>query len=344
MSGKKEFFKTENIVGVLFFLFALAFPMFSSAYEVDNFTGFYIVILMSLSLSLIWGFTGIFSFGQAAFYGIGAYTYGIISLMNDNSNFTLIGILAGILVPGIVAGILGYFMFYGGISDIFIGIITMCVSIVLQTFMVQTSGPEWKIAGVALGGYNGLNNIPAIHIGDYALTGIPFYFVVVIIVMCIYIAFRKLEKSKWGYTLFGVRESKMRSELFGYNTAKIQTIVFGISGALAGLGGVLFAAHSAYVVPDTLSTATSTLVVVMVATAGRKNVTGAVVMTLLYSWFSQYLATTGSQYSQIILGVLLVVVIVFVPDGILVALFRKSDELIQRISGRRMEAEYGKKQ
>ena len=340
---KKNFLKTENIVGILFFLFAFTFPLFSSAYAVDNFTGFYIVAIMSLSLSLIWGFTGIFSFGQAAFYGIGAYAYGIISLMNSERNLTLVGILAGVLIPGIIAGILGYFMFYGGISDIFVGIITMCISIVLQTFMIQTSGPEWNIGGVALGGYNGLNNIPPIRIGSYSFTAIPFYFVVVGIVFVLYICFRKLEKSKWGYTLFGVRESKMRSELFGYNTAKIQTIVFAISGAIAGLGGVLFASHSAYVVPDTLSTATSTLVVVMVATAGRKNVTGAIVMTLLYSWFSQFLATTGSQYSQIILGILLVTVIVFVPDGILVAMFRKTDELVNGIRKKKVEVEYGRK-
>ncbi len=321
---------SENITALAVLLFALIFPMFQTAYKVDQFTGFYVTCLLSFSIILIWGYTGIFSFGQAAFYGIGAYTYAIISLSSDK-NLTILAAIVGIAIAGIFALVLGYFMFYGGVNEIFTGIITLCVSIVCETFIVQTSGPEWKILGVWIGGYNGLNNIPRLQIGDQLLTGNALYFLVVAIVFLVYLAFRKLTHSNMGYALFGVRESKQRSELFGYKTAKIQTLAFGASGALAGLGGVLFSAWSGYVVPSTLSVDNSTVAVVMVALAGRKNVTGALIMTLIYSYFTHELAASGNIYSNVILGILLVLIVMFMPEGALVELFNKIDALFAKI-------------
>lgn len=321
---------SENITALAVLVFALIFPMFQTAYKVDQFTGFYVTCLLSFSIILIWGYTGIFSFGQAAFYGIGAYTYAIISLSSDK-NLTILAAIVGIAIAGLFALVLGYFMFYGGVNEIFTGIITLCVSIVCETFIVQTSGPEWKILGVWIGGYNGLNNIPRLQIGDLKLTGNTLYFVVIAIVFLVYLAFRKLTHSNMGYALFGVRESKQRSELFGYKTAKIQTLAFGASGALAGLGGVLFSAWSGYVVPSTLSVDNSTVAVVMVALAGRKNVTGALIMTLIYSYLTHELAASGNIYSNVILGVLLVLIVMFMPEGALVELFKKIDALFAKI-------------
>ena len=78
---KKIRFKlsTEKVSALIFFVFAILFPMYSTLYQVDNFSNFYITVFVSFSIVLIWGFTGIFSFGQAAFYGMGAYTYAILS-------------------------------------------------------------------------------------------------------------------------------------------------------------------------------------------------------------------------------------------------------------------------
>ncbi|MBP3198499.1 MAG: hypothetical protein J6N21_16035 [Butyrivibrio sp.] len=315
---------TENLVAIAMLLFTVLFPIFNSAYKVDQFTGFYITCFLTFSIVLIWGYTGIFSFGQAAFYGIGAYTYAIISLCSDK-NLTIVAALAGTLIAGIAATLLGYFIFYGGVDEIFTGIITLCVSIILETFIVQTSGPEYKILGVWIGGYNGLNSIPKLQIGDFYLTDISLYFFVAAIVFAIYLAFRYMTHSNIGYALFGIRESKTRSELFGFKTAKLQTLTFGVSGAIAGLGGVLFSAWSGYVVPSTLSVGNSTIAVVMVALAGRKNITGALIMTVIYSFITQKLAASGNVFSDVILGIGLVLIVMFMPDGLLEELFKKVD-------------------
>lgn len=328
---------TENVTAILVLLFAILFPFFNSAYKVDQFTGFYITCLLSFSIVLIWGYTGIFSFGQAAFYGIGAYTYAIVSLCSDK-NLTFLAALLGIVIAGLFATILGYFIFYGGVNEIFTGIITLCVSIVLETFIVQTSGPEYKILGVWIGGYNGLNNIPKLHIGNFTFSNIFMYILVLVVVFGMYLVFRKLTHSNAGYALFGVRESKARSELFGYKTAKIQTIVFGLSGALAGLGGVLFSAWSGYVVPSTLSVGNSTVAVVMVALAGRKNVTGALIMTLLYSFITHKMAASGNIWSNVILGVLLVLIVMFLPEGALVEMFNRVDALFGKLVAKKKAA------
>ena len=135
--------------------------------------------------------------------------------------------------------------------------------------------------------------------------------------------------SNIGYALFGIRESKTRSELFGFKTAKLQTLTFGVSGAIAGLGGVLFSAWSGYVVPSTLSVGNSTIAVVMVALAGRKNITGALIMTVIYSFITQKLAASGNVFSDVILGIGLVLIVMFMPDGLLEELFKKVDSFFK---------------
>ncbi|WP_294379387.1 branched-chain amino acid ABC transporter permease, partial [uncultured Clostridium sp.] len=245
--------------------------------------------------------------------------------------------LIAVIISGLFAALLASFIFYGKINNIFTGIITMCVATVLETFMTQTSDGKWKVLGVPLGGFNGLNNIPSLAIGNFDFIGPSFYILVIVFLLIIYLLMRKVQVSRSGYALFGIRENQIRSELFGYNTAKIQTIAFSVSGALAGLAGVLFASWSGYVVPTNFSVSASTIAVVMVAVAGRKNVTGAMIMTLIYSWFTQFLATTGSEYSQLILGVLLILVVLFIPDGILVALFKKSDEFFYKMFNKNKE-------
>lgn len=329
---KKIKFKlsTEKVSALIFFVFAILFPMYSTLYQVDNFSNFYITVLVSFSIVLIWGFTGIFSFGQAAFYGMGAYTYAILSKVMGGGNSTFPALLGSVVTAALFAGILGFFIFYGRISNVFTGIITMSVATVCKIFMNQTSEGQWKLLGIPIGGFNGINKIPSLEIGGISISQLHFYFFVVAVLLIIYLAMKKVEKSNFGYALFGIRENKERSEMFGYDTAKIQTLIFAISGGLAGLAGGLFAGWSGYVVPTNFSVNSSTIAVIMVAVAGRKNVIGAMIMTVIYAWFTQYLATTGSEYTQLILGVLLIISVLYIPDGIMIGFFNKVDGLFKR--------------
>jgi branched-chain amino acid transport system permease protein len=113
--------------------------------------------------------------------------------------------------------------------------------------------------------------------------------------------------------------------MFGYNTPFIQMMIFAASGAIAGLAGVLYTSWGRYIVPSTMGITQATIPVVLVAAGGRKNPTAVVIFTLFYLMFSQRLAASGSQYSLILLGLILLLVVLFVPKGIIHSLFELID-------------------
>lgn len=320
----------ENIVFALVVLFLFFIPNIFGSYQVDSFTYYLTSVLLGLSVTLVWGITGIFSFGQAAFFGISAYAYGIIGRLIGKDNITPLVLIIAVIISIVFAAIVGYFMFYGGINDVFVGLITMCITIALETFMGQTSGKEWKIGDVKLGGYNGLSKIPSLYIGDYKLSGEVYYYVVFGVVLITAIAIKKLMKSNTGYSLIAIRENRTRSELFGYDIKKIQMLVFAAGGGLAGLAGVLYAAWGNYITPSSMSLDSSTIPVVLVAAGGRKNVTATMIFVFFYYWLSRKLSSSGSQYALVILGLLLVLVILFVPDGLIASLFTKVNKMLKR--------------
>lgn len=325
---RKKFSPTECVVAILFFIFAYTFPLYNSAYQVDNFSNFYVSGIMALSLLIIWGFTGVFSFGQAVFYAFGAYVYGIFSntvrIVSDNNIYAVI---AAVVICSLISGILGWFIFYGRISTVFTGLITLCIAKACEIFMIQTSGSKWQVLGVPLGGYNGMNGIPPIHLGEFEFVTDKFYFLSVTVTLIVYILIKLLQRSNWGYALFSVRENIERSELFGYNVPRIQTLSFALSGGLAALAGAMFSSWSTYVAPSNFSLTTAVTTIVMVAVAGKKNPTAVLVTTILYCFATQKLSAQGSEYTRLILGIVLIVVVMFAPNGLVQALFDKLDSL-----------------
>ncbi|MTT32186.1 urea ABC transporter permease [Terrilactibacillus sp. BCM23-1] len=326
--------KTENVVAVLLFIGLFIYPLFVNPYQVMNLSYFLSMVFLSLSLALIWGYCGIFSFGQAVFFGVGGYFYAIFTMNSQLSTITPIGFILGILAGGVVAWILGYFMFYGGVNDVFVGLITLCLTLVLETFMGQTAGSEWKIGQVGLGGFNGINGIPTLQIGSLSLTGNNFYYFVLMILLIVFGLLKFLTHSKFGSSVIAIRENRDRTRLLGYNVPKIQSFVFAIGGALASLSGILYASWGSYITPSVFGLTSATIPVILVAAGGRKNFTASVIFTLLYYWFSQALSASGNQFALIILGLTLILAILFVPDGIVVALFNWCDHLFSRNKGK----------
>ena len=122
---------------------------------------------VAMGLSLIWGCGNILSFGQMAFVGIGGYVYGIIAINTlDAVGNTIPALLGGIIIPFLVAALLGYFVFYGRVSGVYVSIMTLVFTLVLETFMGQTAGDKWRVGKALLGGYNGMTNIPSINFGS----------------------------------------------------------------------------------------------------------------------------------------------------------------------------------
>jgi ABC-type branched-subunit amino acid transport system permease subunit len=321
--------RAENVAFVVFLLVMLVYPATTDEFSILNTAYFMAISLMGLSLAMIWGKAGILSFGQTAFFGIGGYLYGIYTLNVLGSGATWIGILVGVLAGGLVAAVLGYFMFYGGVNDVFVGLTTLALTLVLQTFMAQTAGPEWSVGEARLNGYNGMY-VPQISVGDMPLYGKPLYFLYLAILVGVYLLLRWLAGSRWGYGLLALQENRPRTETFGYNVRLMQVQVFCLAGGVAALSGVLYASWGSYIDPSSMGLTAAITPVIYVAIGGRRSLTAAMISSMILLKLSQSLASTAPEYALVIFGVVALLAVLFVPEGFMVALFNVLDRWVFR--------------
>lgn len=313
---------------------AFAYPLIVGGYQAGNTALFLLYGLLALSLSLVWGYTGVLSFGQVVFFGVAGYTFGIVSLNLGSTLGTVVAIPIAVAVATVVAFLLGYFMFYGRVTGVFVAIITLVATIVMETFMAQTAGSEWTIGEVALGGFNGMPGIPNIALGtegaSVAFSGELFYWLVLAVLVASYLGLRVLTNGRFGYAMVGVREDEDRVEMLGYDVRRVKLTVFTIGGGLAGLSGVLYASWGNYIDPTVFSLTFATFPVVWVTVGGRESLLGAVLATVAIEWFRQQLSITGSEYALIVVGLLLLVVVLLLPEGIVPYVHRKTVDLLRQ--------------
>ena len=148
------------LVGVVGLAVLLLTPRFAELDRVLELTIYMIMAILALSLALIWGYGGILCFGQSAFFGLGAYTYAIAMF---NIGESTVPVLLAVALPAAFAALLGYFMFYGRISDVYLGVITLTVTLILFNSVNSTAGPEYHIGTARLGGFNGIPGIPPLN-------------------------------------------------------------------------------------------------------------------------------------------------------------------------------------
>jgi urea transport system permease protein len=216
--------------------------------------------LFALSLALMWGFAGILSFGHAAYFGLGAYTYAIASF---NIGESTVPVLLALIVPAAVAAVIGAMMFYGRISDVYLGVMTLVVTLILNRFMNATAGDAYKIGNARLGGFNGIPAFPTLNVpGDpkMEIYGTAYYYVVIVCLFVAYLVARWILSSAFGRTLIGIRENETRMELLGYNVPAYKTAIFSVCAAMAGLAGCLFANWAEIVTPSVFSLGHQTMV------------------------------------------------------------------------------------
>lgn len=329
MTRGASLLRSENVAFAVFLAFMLVYPLTTDEFTILNTAYFMALTLMALSLGMIWGKAGILSFGQTAFFGVGGYLYGIYTLNVLGAGATWVGILVGVVAGGLVAAVLGYFMFYGGVNDVFVGLTTLALTLVLQTFMAQTAGPEWTVGEARLNGYNGMY-IPQISIGDAPLFGRPLYFLYLGILVAVYLLLRWLAGTRWGYGLLALQENRPRTETFGYNVRLMQVQVFALAGCVAALSGVLYASWGSYIDPSSMGLTAAITPVIYVAIGGRRSLTAVMISSMVLLQLSQSLASEAPQYALVIFGLLALLAVLFVPEGFVVAVFNALDRWIFR--------------
>jgi urea transport system permease protein len=304
----------------------LAFPLVGSVFALSNLANFCLYVPMGLGLALLWGYNGVLSFGQAAFFAVAAYVYGILAgNLVDVPGGTLLAAAGGITASALLAAVFGYFVFYGQVSGWIIPLLLLVLSLILETFAGQTAGYQWRVGSVLLGGYNGMTGIPSLTVGPLEFGGAStaFYYLVMLVMLLVYLGLRMLVNSQHGHVVVAIRDDAERTRMLGYNVNFIQIQVFVLAAALAGVSGVLYVSWGNYVNPSSMGLLAATLPVIWVAVGGRSSLLAVLLSTIALRWLADALAVKGGEYAFLIMGVLLLVTMLFFPEGIVVMLARR---------------------
>jgi urea transport system permease protein len=321
----------ETPVALVVFVLLALVPTVTSGYVVYILPQYLLFGVLAMSLGLLWGWADIVSFGQAAFFALGAYGMGVTMQAGLGDWGGYAGIACGIVAGAALALIAGYFLFSAGVKATYFVLITLALSIIVEQLAVSQS----EITG----GWNGMF-VDRMVLTLGPLGGIPlggdvamYYFVLPIVVL-VYFGLSLLTRAKFGKILVGIRENEDRMTALGYNVSFYKTGVFTLSGALAGFAGALYGTHANFVSPSLAGVLFSTEVVVWVAIGGRSSLLGALIGGLLVAALSNYLSSISPQYWQLALGFVFILVIVFSKNGLAGAFAW----LMERVGGRRRAA------
>ncbi len=326
-------------------------PALLSRYELLNFSNFLTNVFLALGLCLIWGFAGVLSLGQSAFLGLGGYAYGIvgINLIEAHGN-TWLALLAGLGLPVLVAALLGWIMFYARLKGVYVAILMLVVTLLIETFLNQTAGQGWFIGNTHLGGNNGLGRFSGVIREPPSLTlsfstdsmvvfkgkTHAFYYLTLGLGVLAYLGLRALVNSRIGHVLVAIREDPDRTEALGYDVRLLQLGVFCLAALLASLSGILYVSWGNFITPNVFGVYYNILPVIWVAVAGRKSLTATVLGTVFLVWLSQKLAIQG-DIAFVVLGAFLLAGMLLLPEGVVTGLGERIGRLFERLGvGRRL--------
>ena len=302
-------------IGLIGLVFLFGGPQFFELFTIINLTTVLALAILALSLGLIWGYGGILCFGQTTFFGIGAYAYTIAAI---NFGGTTGAIFVAILVAAAFAAVLGYFVFYGRVSDVYLAVITLTVSLIFYSLLRRTSGPEYKIGDALLGGFNGISSPPLNMPGDPTSILFPedMFYVATAALLIAYFFCVWLIQTHFGRVMVAIRENELRAELLGYDVRLYKLVMFAIGGGIAGLAGVIFANGIGRVTPDIFSLYNTALTIIWVIVGGRGTLIGPIFGAVALFYLISSLGTQAVVNNNLVLGVVLIVFVLLVPRGI----------------------------
>jgi branched-chain amino acid transport system permease protein len=301
-------------------------PHVLQLFTIINLTTTIGLALLALSLGLVWGYGGILCFGQTAFFGTGAYAYAIAG---QNFGETAGAIAVALVAGAALAAVLGYFMFYGRISDVYLGVITLTVTLILFNLLRRTSGPEYKIGKALLGGFNGTTAPPLQIPWETKMMLLPqqvFYVSMGALLIC-YFGCVWLTRSHFGRVCIAIRENEARAELLGYDTRLYKLGLFAIGGGIAAAGGVLVANGIGRVTPDLFNLTYAAQAIIWVIVGGRGTLLGPVLGAFGIFWLTSWLGTQSYFNSNMVLGLVLILFVLLLPRGVVPAVADISSRL-----------------
>jgi len=308
---------------------AIGLPQVLELFALINATVFVSMALLALSLALVWGFGGILCFGQTAFFGLGGYAYAIAAI---NFGDTTGAVPLALAVPTAFAAALGYLMFYGRISDVYMGVITLTMTLILFKFANSTAGDQWIIGTAPLGGFNGIPSTPPFNMPfapDQPLDPGQVFVVAIAALVSCYVIAKLLLRTRFGRVAVAIRENELRAELLGYDVRLHKLLLFSVGGLFAGLAGVLFA-NCVFVSPTMFSLFYAGQVIIWVLVGGLGTLVGPVIGCILVQWLTTIAGSLPHVDANLFLGLVLMVAVVLIPRGLLPT----ARSMLARLTGR----------
>jgi branched-chain amino acid transport system permease protein len=264
--------------------------------------------LFTLSLDLIVGYSGLVSLGHAAFFGVGAYSAGLLAKAGWGEP------ISGLLVAALAAGIVGF-----ATSFIIVRIGQFALIMVttgLGLLLYELANSSHSITG-GDDGLQGVRMWPLFGYFRFDLYGYTAYAYALSVLFICFLVLRRLINSPFGLSLRGIRENPRRMPAIGApSRSRIRTIYI-ISAAVAGIAGGLSAQTTSFVALDALSFQRSAEVLVMLILGGAGRLYGGLIGAIIFMVARDQLAGLNPQYWYFWLGLLLIMVIIFLPNGIL---------------------------
>jgi branched-chain amino acid transport system permease protein len=279
-------------------------PLVLDTYSVNILIRSFLYGCIAVTVDVLWGYAGILSFGQSAFFAIGAYALGLASSQFGLSPLVAsASLLGGLAIAGAVAAVIGWLAFGYGVPPLYVSVVTLVLSVIFVQVIYA--------GGDVTGSSSGLSNFDTFDLsteGWFRLAGVALVAVTALGWV--------LVRSDLGRMLVAVRENEQRCAYFGVPIALVKTGLLVTSALVAALAGYAYAGYNDVVAPDLGSFQFGTELVIWVALGGRGTLIGPAVAAVVIDFVSAYLSGSLPYVWQLLVGVVFVAVIVLMPQGL----------------------------
>ncbi len=261
-----------------------------------------IATIVGVGLNILYGLTGLISFGHIAFYAIGSYSCAL--LMLSGAHFFI-----AMFCSAVITGLVGLMFAVPAIrvKGAFLAMVTIAFAFVVEHTLV-----EWRSL---TGGQNGLSGFPLISVGSYVFSELDLaLFAIATAFMCL-LGYHQLDRSGWGLAMKGIRDAEIASESLGYHPAYIKTISFGFSAVLAGLAGAIYTPLIMFIAPSNFPFSESILFLFSVILGGVATTLGPLFGAAITVLLPELLAGLA-QYRLLFFGGLILAVLLVAPSGL----------------------------
>ncbi|MDV4178539.1 ATP-binding cassette domain-containing protein [Rhizobium brockwellii] len=279
-------------------------PMFLGRFSLNVLTRSMIYAMLAITVDLLWGYTGVLTFGQAAFFGVGAYaTAMVLTHIGASPALFVVALVAAVLVPLVLGLAVGWLSFYHGSTSLYATVISLVVPIVVTQLVF--SGGTWTGSSSGLVGYE---TLPLGLPGYFRLSGACLLVLAVLAIVFV--------RSDAGRLLAAIRDNEARIAYLGMNPARLKIVLTAVLAGVCGLAGFLYANASGVVAPENTGFVFGTELVVWTALGGRGTIIGPLFGAIGIDYLSASLSGDLPFLWQLIIGALFVAMIILLPGGL----------------------------